>query len=49
MDCYIKPERCELREGGHFYACEADCFAESFASAKGLAKLRRGGSDACLR
>ena len=36
MDCYIKPERCELREGGYFYAAKLIVLRNLWRERKGL-------------
>jgi hypothetical protein len=36
MDCYIKPERCELREGGYFYQAKLIVLRNLWRERKGL-------------
>lgn len=36
MDCCIKPERCELREGGYFYQAKLIVLRNLWLEKKGL-------------
>ena len=36
MDCYIRPERCELREGGYFYQAKLIVLRDLWLKKKGL-------------
>ena len=36
MDCYIKPERCELRVGGYFYDAKLIVLRDLWLEKKGL-------------
>ena len=41
MDCYIKPERCELQEGGYFYQAKLIVLRNLWREKKGLPNMEK--------
>jgi hypothetical protein len=46
-DCYIKPERCELREGGYFYQAKLIVLRNLGWRKKGLSSVEEKAMHAC--